>query len=254
MRTERVLVVPTALFHRLGRFHGFCHDAGRYLEELLKPGHTRFLPRGEVEEDPSLKQLIPYVIFRHTDAAGAVRLFYYTRGSGQGEGRLHRKRSIGVGGHISADDAVVSAADPYAEGLRRELDEEVILDTLYRQRCVGLINDDRTPVGQVHLGIVHLFDVQTPAVRPREADLLDCGFERVDRLMADLGSFETWSQICLQALFGRRRRARTGRTPLVGKPSGRLNFGYPLGHQFAAAYRRASGGLARLRRRLAVRQ
>ena len=244
MHSERVLVVATELFHGLGHFQGFCHEAGRYLDELLKPAHTRFLPRSEVEEDPSQKQLIPYVIFRHTDAAGAVRLFQYTRGTGQGEGRLHRKRSVGVGGHISADDVGAHAADPYAEGLRRELDEEVILDTRYRQRCVGLINDDRTPVGRVHLGVVHVFDVETPGVRPREADLLDSGFEPVERLLADLSGFETWSQICLQALFHRR-------APL-GRNAARLNFHSHWGHQFAAG--RRVGGHPGLRRHFALRQ
>ncbi len=244
MQSERVLVVPTGLFHRLGRFQGFCHEATRYLDELLKPDNTRFLPRSEVEEDPSQKQLIPYVIFRHTDAAGAVRLFQYTRGTGQGEGRLHRKRSVGVGGHISADDVGMHSADPYAEGLRRELEEEVVIDTPYRQRCVGLINDDRTPVGRVHLGVVHLFDVQRPAVRPREADLLESGFELVDRLLADLTGFETWSQICLQALFHRRA--------LLGRRGARLNFQGPWGHQFAVAGRVA--GHPGLRRHFALRQ
>ena len=243
MQTERVLVVPTALFRELGHFQGFCHEASRYLAEMLKPEHTRFLPRSEVEEDPSQKQLIPYVIFRHTDAAGTVRLFQYTRGSGQGEGRLHRKRSVGVGGHISADDASLRSADPYAEGMRRELDEEVILDTPYRQRCVGLINDDRTPVGQVHLGVVHLFDVQFPGVRPREADLVDGGFEGVDRLLANLAGFETWSQICLQALF--QRRSLLGRGTARQNLPGGANFRGGVGHQLAAGRKVCRFGLRR---------
>ncbi len=46
--------------------------------------------------------------------------------------------------------------------MRRELDEEVIIDTAYAEKIVGLINDDETPVGQVHLGVVHLCDVEQP--------------------------------------------------------------------------------------------
>ena len=106
VQTEHVLVVPTELFHRLGHFQGFSADAGRYLDELLSPRHTSYRPRQEVEHDPGFKQLIPYVIFRHRDAAGTVSLFQYTRGKGQAEARLHSKRSIGVGGHISAEDRV----------------------------------------------------------------------------------------------------------------------------------------------------
>ena len=74
--------------------------------------------------------------------------------------RLHAKRSIGIGGHISADDAAQASA--YDEGMRRELEEEVVIDTPYRGRMVGLINDDETEVGRVHLGVVHLFDVEQP--------------------------------------------------------------------------------------------
>ena len=200
--TERVLVVPTAVFHRLGYFQGFSRDVRRYLDELLDPAHTSYRPRGEMEDDPSFKQLIPYCIFRHRDARRGETVFQYTRGKGQGEGRLHSKRSVGVGGHISLDDSFDTGADPYQEGLRRELDEEVIIDTAYTQQCVGMINDDDTPVGKVHLGIVHLFDVEQPAVQPRESELLDCGFRPVGELLADLDGFETWSRICLEALFG----------------------------------------------------
>lgn len=203
--TEHVLVVPTELFRRLGYFQGFSSDAAHYLLELLNPAHTSYRPRGDMEDDPSFKQLIPYCIFRHVDDAGCETVFAYTRGKGQGEGRLRSKRSVGIGGHISADDALVPGANVYEEGLRRELSEEVFIDTEYTNSCVGLINDDETPVGQVHLGIVHLFDLDEPAVRPRESEIIDCGFIPVAELLADLSGFETWSQICIRALFGNRK-------------------------------------------------
>jgi predicted NUDIX family phosphoesterase len=201
VHTEQVLVVPTELLHRLGYFQGFSRDSDRYLADLLSPKNTSYRARGEMEEDPSFKQLIPYVIFRHRNAAGDEELFQYTRGTGQGERRLHSKRSVGVGGHISADDRTSADAVPYAEGMRRELEEEVIIDTPFTERCVGLINDDQTPVGQVHLGIVHLVDVEHPLVKPRESEILDAGFCPVAELLADLERFETWSQFCLRALF-----------------------------------------------------
>ncbi len=200
-QTEHVLVVPTELFHRLGYFQGFSAEAERYLGELLSPEHTSYRPRAEVEQDPSFKQLIPYVIFRHRDSAGATTIFQYTRGKGMGEARLHAKRSIGVGGHIAIGDRVSESAVPYAEGMRRELDEEVRVESPFVEHCVGLINDDDTPVGQVHLGVVHLVDVERPAVSPRESEIIEAGFRPVEQLLADLDRFESWSQICLQALF-----------------------------------------------------
>ena len=202
VQTEHVLVVPTKVFHSLGHFQGFTPDVDRYFEELLSPQHTSYRPRREMEEDPSFKQLIPYVIFRHTNEQGDVTVFQYTRGKGQGEQRLHSKRSIGIGGHISSDDVENNRQlDPYSEGMRRELDEEVLISTKYQEQCVGLINDDETEVGKVHLGVVHILDVETPDVRPRESEIIDAGFAPIYELNGEKERFETWSQICLDALF-----------------------------------------------------
>jgi predicted NUDIX family phosphoesterase len=206
VQTECVLVVPTELFHRLGHFQGFSTDMDRYLGELFSPAHTSYRPRHEVEEDPGFKQLIPYVIFRHRDDQGRVSIFQYTRGKGQGENRLHSKKSIGIGGHISAEDVATDehahATAAYEEGMRRELAEEVAIDTPYTERCLGLINDDQSEVGRVHLGVVHVFDVERPQVRPLEADIIEAGFRPLEDILADTSGFETWSQICLSALFG----------------------------------------------------
>ena len=198
---ELVLVVPAELFHELGPFNGFCAAPQEYLSVLLDPQHVSFRPRSAMEQDPSFKQLIPYVVFQHATASG-VELFHYTRGSGQGEGRLHSKKSIGVGGHISTLDASGNElAAIYQEGLQRELAEEVDVQTEYVENCVGLINDDTTEVGRVHLGVVHLIDLEEPRVAPRERELEEAGFAGVAALWRDFDRFESWSQICLRALF-----------------------------------------------------
>jgi predicted NUDIX family phosphoesterase len=85
--------------------------------------------------------------------------------------------------------------------MRRELDEEVAINTPYTEKIVGLINDDDTPVGRVHLGIVHLCDVERPEIQPREADILDGRFRPVDDILARLDQFESWSKIAVRALF-----------------------------------------------------
>ena len=38
---------------------------------------------------------------QRSDIAVRQRVLQYTRGTGMGEGRLHRKHSVGIGGHIS---------------------------------------------------------------------------------------------------------------------------------------------------------
>ena len=199
---EHVLVVPTALFHELGYFQGFRRDVEQYRKTLLAPQNVSFRPRSGVEKDPSFKQLIPYMIFSHTGKDGTVRLFQYVRGKGTGESRLRRKRSIGVGGHLSADDVANNAHDFYREGMLRELREEVVLDSAFTEECVGMINDDETDVGKVHLGIVHRFELEETSLQSNESDLIESGFVPVTEMLRDLSGFESWSAICLEALFG----------------------------------------------------
>lgn len=195
---ENVMVVEARLLDELGRFQGFCADVDRYLKVLLDPRHTKFIPRDQAEEDPSYKQLIPYCILRSGNL-----VFRYRRGRQQGERRLHDLESIGVGGHISVDDRNLFnlGSVPYTDAMFRELAEEVEIDSPYQQRIVGLINDDSTEVGRVHLGIVHLFDLERPAVRPREAGLKDADFVPLSVLRLHRHRLESWSQYCLDALF-----------------------------------------------------
>ena len=93
-------------------------------------------------------------------------------------------------------------AHPTTEGMRRELEEEINIDCKCEVSLAGLINDDENDVGKVHLGIVHIFAVDEPKVSAREAEISEAGFLPVSDILSDLESFETWSQICLKALFG----------------------------------------------------
>jgi predicted NUDIX family phosphoesterase len=194
---ERVLVVPGAELDRLGRFQGFSAEADRYLTALLVPELMQYRPRSEVETDPSFKQIIPYVVFRCADA-----IFCYTRGKSQGEARLHRLRSLGVGGHVSEEDAQGGKSlDAYESAMRRELDEEVEVTSPGRISRVGLINDDSTPVGQVHLGVVHLFELERPLVKAREEGLAEASFVPLAAIATIRQEFETWSQICIASIL-----------------------------------------------------
>ena len=150
---------------------------------LLVPELMEYRPRSEVEDDPSLKQIIPYVVLRCDDA-----VFCYTRGKSQGEARLHRRRSLGVGGHVAEADAEGRRSfEAYEMAMRRELDEEVEVKSPGAMRLVGLINDDSTPVGQVHLGVVHVLELERPLVSPREDGLADCEFVPIAKSARSLG-------------------------------------------------------------------
>ena len=194
---ERVLVVPTAVLQEAGVFQGFNARVDYYLSRLLEPRHLSYRLRAEVETDLSYKQIVPYVILQWQ-----AQVFHYLRGKRATEARLQALRSIGVGGHINADDTTLFDS-PYREAMFREVAEEVYLETSYQERCLGLINDDSTPVGQVHLGIVHVFELAEPKVQRREQVLTRSGFAPIADLRAQRQEFETWSQFALDALAER---------------------------------------------------
>lgn len=193
---ERVLCLPTAHFHAVGYFHGFRPADDAYRTALLRPDLYTFRPRSEVETDPSFKQLIPYVVLA---CGGSV--FHYRRGGSGTEARLRALRSVGIGGHISEADAA-GGDDPYRTGMGRELSEEVDVRSGYTERWLGFINDDRTPVGSVHLGVVHLLELSEPLAASREDALADAGFAPLDELRAARDQFETWSHFVFDALGG----------------------------------------------------
>jgi predicted NUDIX family phosphoesterase len=191
---ERVLVIPTARFLAAGYFHGFRRAEGSYLRAILDPAAFEFRPRSEVETDPAFKQLIPYVVLRCGND-----FFHYRRGSTGTETRLQALRSIGIGGHVSETDAR-DGEDFYTAGMRREVREEVALECGWKEHHLGFINDDRTPVGSVHLGVVHLFELNEPRAHSREAALAEAGFAPLAELLAEANQFETWSQFVLEEL------------------------------------------------------
>jgi predicted NUDIX family phosphoesterase len=191
---ELVLGIPTEVLREAGLFQGFNANTAHYLPRLLDAKYLSYRRRGEAETDPSFKQLIPYVVLQWRD-----QVFHYTRGKRATETRLQALRSIGVGGHINPVDQNLFDT-PYREAMLREVAEEVALDTTYEERCIGLINDDGTPVGQVHLGIVHVFTLARPRVERREQALTQAGFAPLAELWRQRAEFETWSQFVLAHL------------------------------------------------------
>src|ERR1700759_5396618 len=151
MKDEMILVVRRTLFDELGAFQGLNFEIDRYLPALLARENNFFTPRPPAETDPSLKQIIPYVLLVHEG-----RVLHYVRGKKAGEQRLVAKGSIGIGGHMNDGDEGLFALERDAsnEAVRREVTEEVHIETTFSNHIVALINDDSTEVGRVHLGVV----------------------------------------------------------------------------------------------------
>jgi len=196
---EQVMVVPRALFDEIGAFEGIRTEGlDAAVARLLDPANHFFMDRAVAEDDPGHKQLIPYCIFRCGD-----RILHYTRGKSGGESRLHAKISVGVGGHVNPIDTGNGRTGPaaYHAAVTREIEEELDLPEEHQHRIIALLNDESNPVGQVHLGIVHLVDLKSDAVMSREDALLDLGFSPLADLNGSLFErLETWSGFCIRHL------------------------------------------------------
>jgi predicted NUDIX family phosphoesterase len=197
MNVEQVLVIPRSHFDLLGNFQGFSANGSSYLNSFLDPSVNFFMPRPAAELDPSHKQLIPYCLFTYNQ-----KILRYRRGSSSGEKRLASKASIGIGGHINpidlADQHMTYAG--YINALNREIQEELDFQGTFTHEVIGLINDDSSEVGAVHLGVIHLVKLSTDLVRSNEDSIVDIEFLSLAQLQAEKDSLESWSQIALNEL------------------------------------------------------
>ncbi|HSL33513.1 MAG TPA: hypothetical protein VK871_07670 [Candidatus Limnocylindrales bacterium] len=205
---ELVLVVPRdAVMDRDGWLGVRTDGVGEFLSAVERTGEFR--PRAEMEADPAFKQVIPYLVLRDGE-----RWFLMRRTRAGGDARLHDRWSIGVGGHLNPGDGDLPG------GLRREWHEELVADFVPEFRLIGLLNDDTTDVGRVHLGAVYVADAAGRPVGIRETDKLSGSFASSTDVAAVADDLETWSRLVFEALergFVDRDEARPN--PVGDRPS-----------------------------------
>jgi len=175
---ERVMCIRTEDFEEVGAFQGFQPEWSKYLVSLLSANRVVWLPRGECETNPAYKQIIPYVAMACRTAMG-VLLGMYQRTKDGGESRLHGKWACGVGGHINTGDRESedeSAMNVFSRAWQRELSEEVKIDCRYDAAVQGLLYDGTDAVGQVHLGVFMLANLQFGAAYPNNEEISQLHF------------------------------------------------------------------------------
>ncbi len=196
---EDVLVVPTAdLLDEIAGGSSWLgiRAAGEDLLGDLVRRRGAFRPRAAMESDESWKQVIPYPVLRDGDA-----WFLMRRTKAGGDARLHDRFSIGVGGHVNPADGGLDG--DLSTALRREWLEELDVDFVPAFRFVGLLNDDTTPVGRVHVGLVYEADAAGRPVAIRETEKLSGSFVAADEVEAVADRLETWSRIAFEFLAAR---------------------------------------------------
>ena len=194
--TERVLVLPRASVPGGCDFTGLRRVDRADLARLrdAAAAHGRYVQRSAAEDEPSLKQLIPYVVLRN-----AERVFLMERTTAGGDARLHAKASIGVGGHLNPVDI---GDDPIEAGMRREWNEELAAPWEPEFELAGFLNDDSNAVGAVHLGIVFVVEAAGRPVAVRESEKLTGRFVGLAEIADAWERLETWSRLVAAELLG----------------------------------------------------
>ncbi|MFA5306843.1 MAG: hypothetical protein WC365_05325 [Candidatus Babeliales bacterium] len=188
---EKILVIPRNIFFAQGMFQGFLptKEFQHYQDMVMQ--HQLFLWRSSVENDPSHKQIIPYLVFEYNNL-----FFVMQRKSTASEARLKNKYSLGIGGHIRQEDITQASLISWAQ---REFHEEVSYTGDLTVQAIGLINDDSNEVGQVHLGFVFLIHGNNPniCIRDEHKDGKLLTIDQIQELYPDL---EQWSQLIFDYL------------------------------------------------------
>jgi predicted NUDIX family phosphoesterase len=190
--TEQVMVVRTEALRPLLR-QGIIDDDSQSILEIIREQHT-FIDRPTAEVSEDFRQVIPYVVIRFAADPQPATYFVLTRTPKQTEARLHHKRSLGIGGHINPDYDVMS-------GLKKELDEEVQIADAYTLTFAGILNDESTEVGRVHLGAVFLLEASSRDVTVLETEKMSGEWVARNALAPLRESMESWSQIVHDALI-----------------------------------------------------
>ncbi len=199
---EKVWVFPACMLKEFDGFPGVMTAPEAWTTFAHKVLETcRFMRRGDVEEAPTVQQVIPYVLVRWGD-----RVLVYNRGAKGGEKRLADKWSIGVGGHVNPQDYDKEKDSPFDVLLNcasRELGEELTAagyltaqpNLVFR----GLLKTDVTSVDEVHFGVVFEAPFASIAEVGGSEEIERYRWVTVDELRNY--SLELWSQLVLEEIL-----------------------------------------------------
>lgn len=187
---EHILVVKREKLFEKGSWQGVNKASMEHYLFLIEQ-EKEFLPRSLMENDPTYKQIIPYLIFTHQG-----NYFLMQRQAKASEQRLKNKYSLGIGGHIRQEDIVSKSIIDWA---KREFEEEVSYKGSYRVEPLGILNDDSNSVGQVHVGFVLLLHGDSNDIHVK-SELKSGKLVSLDECKAIYENLENWSQIVVDQL------------------------------------------------------
>jgi len=196
---EHVLVCEKCWIQEVMGNDVFIPISRKLLANLADPSPFWFGPRHLIEADTKYVQLVSYVIIEH-----GSRILCYQRGNDSLEQRLKNKLSIGLGGHISLQDARITngtldVVKTIKAGAAREVREELEVHKVVARKKLVLLHSRLNTVDEVHCGFVEVWKIDSSQVGTKEKDLRTIGFKSLPEL-ATMQGVESWSTLLIQYL------------------------------------------------------
>lgn len=186
---EQVLVVPSNIIFKDGIWQGIKTNNLNYYLDLIK-SNCLFKRRGDVENDDSFQQVIPYIVFSCKD-----KFFLYRYIQGAGEQRLVNNYQLGVGGHINLVDVKEGEDVLEMAALREWLEEVDFKGNIIDKKFVGILNDDARPVEKVHIGMIYHFIGDSDNIFVKETDKLQGKMTDLDEIGKCVQGIQGWAPI-----------------------------------------------------------
>lgn len=154
-------------------------------------------PRPVLEETEEFRQIIPYIVLQY-----GSEFIRYTRTPAGGEVRLHGRTSVGLGGHVDlADVATSGEAIDLVRTLENAADRELLEELgdveILSKEWVGLLVENDSAVGRVHIGMIGLWRLRSFPAAIAEDAIGEVSSSSLSDLMADVERLETWSAMLL---------------------------------------------------------
>jgi predicted NUDIX family phosphoesterase len=186
---EQILVAKADIIFGKDKWQGLKTDNLDYYVDLIKNNYE-FKRRGDMENNPSYQQIIPYILFSFKN-----KFFAYKYIKSAGETRLiNNDYQLGVGGHINKED-VKNGKDVLEQGISREWSEEVdFRGKFLEKKLVGILNDESREVEKVHLGLVYHFIGDSPDIQIKETEKMEGGLFDLNEVINNT-SHSPWMKI-----------------------------------------------------------
>jgi predicted NUDIX family phosphoesterase len=184
MYNEYIAVVPAKLINEIYPTP-LSTVRATDIDTILK--NTIYYPRQEAEINEQYKQLVAYIIVTYKN-----NFFLVQRASNCSEKKLCNKYSIGIGGHLRAEDI----RKTFLEWGLREFHEEVSYLDNFDIEQYAIINDNSNEVGKLHLGITYLISLTNNNIT-LQSELKAASFKSLKEVAKYKKNLEPWSQLLL---------------------------------------------------------